>query len=138
MAISFDKALGIHELAMNTRTRRAEVLARNLANVDTPNFKARDVDFKSILNGQIKHSEALNNKSVSMRTTRAGHLQPLGRTEQDDDLLYREPLQPSIDGNTVDEQVEQAEFMKNAMHFQASFTLLNKKFTGLKGALRGE
>lgn len=136
MAISFDKALGIHELALATRTRRAEVLAKNLANVDTPNFKARDVDFKTILQGQLQKSDAL--KRVSLNTTRNGHLQPAASEPMDEGLLYRTPVQPSIDGNTVDEQLEQAEFMKNALHFQASFTFLNKRLMGLQGALRGE
>lgn len=136
MAISFNKALGIHELALDTRTRRAEVLAKNLANVDTPNFKARDLDFKAILKGQLQKTETM--QGVSLNTTRNGHLQPMNRAPVDEGMLYRIPVQPSIDGNTVDEQLEQAEFMKNAMHFQATFTLLNKKFQGLQGALRGE
>lgn len=136
MAISFNKALGVHELALHTRTRRAEVLAKNLANVDTPNFKARDVDFKAVLQGQLRRSDG--GGRVTMNTTRSGHLQTMNRPAIDEDLLYRVPAQPSIDGNTVDEQLEQAEFMKNALHFQTSFELLNKKFKGLTGALRGE
>lgn len=45
MSISFDKALGIHEQALSFRAQRAEVLANNIANADTPNYKARDLDF---------------------------------------------------------------------------------------------
>ena len=47
MSISFDKALGIHEKALGFRAQRAEVLANNIANADTPNYKARDLDFQS-------------------------------------------------------------------------------------------
>ncbi len=133
MAISFDSALGNSEQALYLRTRRAAVLANNLANVDTPNFKARDIDFRRVMQNQMPEKNA----SMSMRKTNSQHQS--GYVESDDmDLLYRIPLQPTIDGNTVDEQMEQAEFMKNALQFQASFTFLNKKFKGLKSALKGD
>ena len=141
MPISFESALGVHEKALHLRTKRAEVLANNLANVDTPNFKARDIDFKAVLNNQMNGQS----KTMSMRTTHSAHQngsfssdQSTEINGQETELLFRTPLQPSIDGNTVDEQMEQAEFMKNAMQHQASFTFLNKKFKGLSSALRGD
>lgn len=140
MAISFDSALGIHEHALTVRSRRAEVLSNNLANVDTPNFKARDVDFKTMLNQQVNATgTAGSSQSVKIAATRGNHFDFSAVTENaDGDLLYRSPLQPSIDGNTVDENVEQAEFMKNALNWQASFQFLSAKFKGLKDAIRGE
>ena len=133
MAINFDKALGIHQQALQVRTQRAQVLANNLANADTPGYKARDLDFKGILQGQT----ALSQAQSSMRTTDKQHM--AGQTLMtDSNLLYRTPQQPSIDGNTVEEQVENAAFMENNLAFQASFTLLNKKFTGLMTAIKGE
>jgi flagellar basal-body rod protein FlgB len=71
-----------------------------------------------------------------MLTTDSAH-QKASALSEDSELLYRVPLQPSIDGNTVDEQLEQAEFMKNALQHQASFTFLNKKFKGLSLAIKG-
>ncbi len=133
MAINFDKALGIHEQALRVRGDRAQVLANNLANADTPGYKARDVDFKGILQGQVQ----LSKSSASLNTTSERHI--TGQTlSSNSDLLYRTPIQPSIDGNTVEEQVEHAEFMQNGLSFQASFTFLNSKFTGLMAAIRGE
>lgn len=132
MAISFDKALGIHEQALQARVRRAEVLANNLANADTPGFKARDVDFHAMM---TRAQDELS--SLSMARTHERHLEGIS-SGASDELLYRIPLQPSVDGNTVDAQQEQSRFMRNAMDFQASFQFLNKKFSGLTKALKGE
>jgi flagellar basal-body rod protein FlgB len=98
MAINFEKALGIHEQALRVRGQRAQVLANNLANADTPGFKARDIDFKGILQGQSQLSVG----STSMKTTSSGHI--AGQTlSSDNNMMYRTPTQPSIDGNTVEE-----------------------------------
>ena len=131
MAISFDQALGIHESALKFRARRAEVLANNLANADTPGFKARDLDFKTALN-------VAGAGGLTMARTAAGHLGDSGSGISDDALAFRVPNQPSIDGNTVEDQVEHAEFMKNALAFQTSFMMLNRKFKGLSSAIRGD
>jgi len=133
MAISFESALGIHESALRVRGQRASVLADNLANVDTPNYKARDVDFKQVLSGKMQP-----NQSFGLQKTSEMHIGASGFGMGDDSVLYRTPHQPSIDGNTVEEQIEHAEYMKNALAFQASFTFLNSKFKGLNTALRGE
>jgi flagellar basal-body rod protein FlgB len=132
MAISFDNALGVHEQALKLRVRRAEVLSSNLANADTPGYKARDFDFQKALASQMS-----GNGGFSMKTTRSGHM-GANSSAGTFEMQYRLPTQPSIDGNTVEEQVEQAEFTKNALDFQASFTFLNSRFTGLKKALKGE
>lgn len=131
MAISFDKALGIHEQALMARSQRAEVLANNLANADTPGFKARDLDFRAML------ERASAGRSDRLQTTHHAHMDERSMGGADD-LLYRVPHQPSIDGNTVDAQQEQTRFMRNAMEFQASFQFLNSRFQGLTKALRGE
>lgn len=131
-SINFNNALGIHASALQVRAKRAEVLANNLANSDTPGFKARDMNFQAILAG-----EASNPKSVSVARTHAGHL--AGRGDQGEAaLLYRTPTQPSIDGNTVDAQIEQAIYTKNSMDYNATFEFLNSKITGVRSALRGE
>lgn len=133
MSISFDKALGIHESALRFRGERAAVLADNLANIDTPNYKARDLDFKQALSQQMKPAGRFDVATTNDKHIPASALVGLG-----DDLLYRTPQQPSIDGNTVEDQIEHAEYMKNALAFQASFQFLNSKFQGLRSAIRGE
>ncbi|WP_166364020.1 flagellar basal body rod protein FlgB [Pseudomonas akapageensis] len=135
MSISFDKALGIHEQALGFRAQRAEVLANNIANADTPNYKARDLDFASVLAAQNDKSK---NGTFSLEKTNSRHIDAQGLNMADASLQYRTPMQPSIDQNTVDAQLEQSNYAENAVGFQASFTLLNSKFKGLVSALRGE
>lgn len=134
MSISFDSALGIHEKALGFRSQRAEVLANNLANADTPGYKARDLDFASVLAAQADK----NQRSFALATTQTQHIAAEGLSTGDAGLNYRVPTQPSIDQNTVDEQIEQSNYAENAVQFQASFTLLNAKFKGLVAAIRGE
>lgn len=136
MSISFDKALGIHEKALGFRAQRAEVLANNITNADTPNFKARDMDFSSVLAAEAEKQQGSGRIALDRTNTR--HIEAEGLAMADDTLQYRTPMQPSIDQNTVDAQVEQASYAENAIGFQASFTLLNSKFKGLVSALRGE
>jgi len=127
--ISLENALGIHGTALNFRAARAEVLANNLINADTPGYKARDISF----------SDTLKNAQHSVRVSRTHdrHLNAeigggMGGK------LYRIPLLPSLDGNTVDAQVEESNYMRNALEFQTSFTILNGKIRGLKAAIKGE
>ena len=133
MAISFDKALGIHEQAMQFRAMRAEVLANNLVNADTPNFKAKDMDFRTAL--QQAQSGAAGG---GLNATRDGHIGFGAGNGYQPELQFRVPLQPSVDGNTVDEQSEMARFAKNSLDFQASFQMLSKKFKGLSNAIKGD
>jgi len=135
MSISFDKALGIHEQALGYRAQRAEVLANNIANADTPNYKARDLDFSAVLAQQTEKSKG---NTFALNTTNTRHIDASGLSDGDAALLYRTPSQPSLDQNTVDAQVEQADYAQNSVGFQASFTLLNNRFKGLVSALRGE
>jgi len=130
MSINFNNALGLHPDALNVRSKRSEILANNLANSDTPGFKARDMDFKGILRGEYE-----NRQSMELNRTQHRHI-PAEGVLMDSSLKFRIPHQPAIDGNTVETNIEQAEFSKNAMDFQASFTFLNSKFTGLSKALK--
>jgi flagellar basal-body rod protein FlgB len=135
MGISFDKALGIHERALNFRAQRAEVLANNIANADTPSYKARDLDFSSVLAAQADKTQ---NGSFSLQRTNGMHIDAQGLSDDDGTLQYRVPTQPSLDQNTVDAQIEQSNYAENGVGFQASFTLLNNKFRGLMTAIKGE
>jgi len=133
MRFNLDKAMGIHEQAMYVRAKRTSILASNIANADTPNYKARDMDFKRILQ-QSMHGQSAD----MMRTTHAKHIQVGPTGELANELLYRSPLQPSIDGNTVDSQIEKAEFSENAIQYQASVHFLGGKIKSLLAAIKGE
>ena len=130
MKISFANALGLHPQALQLRARRMEVLASNLANADTPNYKARDFDVERLLRGDAK-------PKIPLKTTQSGHI-PLQNDSLAGRLLYRVPQQAALDGNTVEEHIEQAKFAENALRYQASLRFVNGKFSGLLTALKGE
>ena len=132
MSINFNNAFGVHEAALSIRSQRAEVLANNLANSDTPNFKARDIDFsKALEQAQVSQTSGLN------KTHRA-HLDSAIGSEIPG-LSYRIPLQPDTgDGNSVDAQYEQTKFAENAMQYETSLRFLDGKIKGLLTAIRGE
>lgn len=129
MPISFDSALGIHPQALAIRAQRAEILASNIANADTPGYKARDIDFKSIL-GNVGFQN-----STALRRTHPQHIQ-ISSAETSAELLYRTPDQPSLDGNTVDIHREKSAFAENAFRYQASLQFLSNKFKGMMTVLR--
>ena len=138
MAFNLDSYLGVHAKALGLRETRTQLLARNLANADTPGFKARDLDFSAAL-----ASAEGQHPAGTLRATQAGHigtaetaaLEP-GSTEAF--LKYRTPLAPSLDGNTVDAQLEQAAFADNAVRYQATLSFLSSKFRSLMTAITGE
>lgn len=122
MAINFDKALGIHPYALQARVQRSEIIASNLANVDTPGYLARDYDFKAAMTDIESYFANSPSQYFSQ--------QPM-------ESLYRVPYQPSKDGNTAELGVEQTNFNNNAMDFQSSLTFLNMKISGLQKAIEG-
>jgi len=134
MPLNIDSALGIHTEALRVRARRAELLASNLANADTPGYKARDVDFRAAL-GQ---AELQMQGTQSVVRTHANHIDTAAGVQAGGEALYRTPSQPSLDGNTVDVQREQVEFAQNSIQYQASLRFLGDKFKALRGAIRGE
>ncbi len=134
MPINFDSALGVHAKALEIRAQRAEMLAENMANANTPGFKARDIDFQQAL-------KLANSQQTAMPVvkTQSGH----GELSTMKDVIspaiqYRNVMQASLDGNTVDEQIEQAQFMQNSLQYQVSLDWLGGKFNGLMKAIRGE
>jgi flagellar basal-body rod protein FlgB len=135
MPFNIDTALGIYPQALVLRARRAEVLAANLANSDTPNYKARDLDFRAAL-GNARADQEQN--AIRLNARHAAHLQAEGATLPGGELLYRVPSQPSIDGNTVDPQIEYAAFAENALRYQASLTFLGGRIKTLLTAIRGD
>ncbi|NVJ51853.1 MAG: flagellar basal body rod protein FlgB [Gammaproteobacteria bacterium] len=133
MAISFDKALGIHEQALNLRAARAEVIANNIANADTPGYKAQDIDFTRAL----QNAMAGDGHRGLLRT----HEKHFSSQSQGlaGDVQYVNPEQPDTgDGNTVDSQKEIAKYGRNAMEYQTTLQFLSNRFKGLSKALKGE
>jgi flagellar basal-body rod protein FlgB len=120
--------LGIHQHALNLRSQRNEVLASNIANASTPNFKARDVNFVQELQKHANHGP--------MRTTSSQHMTDL--PSMSGPVQYRMPTAESLDGNTVELHVEQMQFAENVMKYEASLNFLNRKITGLMSAIKGE
>jgi flagellar basal-body rod protein FlgB len=131
LSMNFDEMFGIHERALVLRSQRAEVLAANLANADTPGYKARDFDFKALLNNEM-------NSATRLSTTDSRHIQPELGPVPPSQLLYRTPLQPSLDGNTVDTEREHVAYSSNAVEYQASLSFINSKISGIRKAIKGE
>jgi flagellar basal-body rod protein FlgB len=138
MPINLDAYLGVHPEALKLRSQRTEVLATNLANADTPGYRARDIDFRSAL---AAAGGAPGVGAVKLTTTSAAHIDPTNTAESVDgnpNLKYRVPLAPALDGNTVDVQMEQAAFAENAVRYQGTLTLLGAKFRSLLTAITGQ
>ncbi|MEW6353175.1 MAG: flagellar basal body rod protein FlgB [Pseudomonadota bacterium] len=133
MPIDLFNRFDVHAQAMLLRGRRAEILAANLANADTPHYKARDINFQDVMSRALGRA----GDALPLRATQSGHVQSAADASGGE-LLYRIPHQSSLDGNTVDTQVEQAEFTQNALQYQASLTFLNNHIRGLLTAFRGE
>jgi flagellar basal-body rod protein FlgB len=135
MANSIDNFLGVHAQALTLESRRTQLLAANIANVDTPNYKARDLDFKAAL----ANAASTGTAGLTLRTSSSAHLQANAAGANDDPaLLYRVPMAPALDGNTVDEQLEQAAFAENSVRYQATLTLLGGKLRSLMTAITGQ
>jgi flagellar basal-body rod protein FlgB len=138
VALNLDTYLGVHAQALKLREQRTELLARNLANADTPGFQARDLDFRAAMAAGTGSGSA-----GTMQATQAGHIggvdeAGLANGSTSAFLKYRTPLAPSLDGNTVDAQLEQAAFADNAVRYQATLQLLSAKFRSLMTAITGQ
>ncbi len=135
MAISFNTAFGVHQYTLGVRNARSELLASNIANADTPGYKAKDMDFSAALNQAMAKT---NPNGVSLTRTNDLHIKGTSSISGGD-ILYRVPIQPDTgDGNTVDIQEERTQFLDNAMRYQASLEFLNQRINQLNRAIRGE
>jgi flagellar basal-body rod protein FlgB len=124
----FDTAFGIHEKALNLRAQRMEVISKNIANADTPGFKARDIDFKNVLNNV--------ERAGTMRTTHSKHIGQAASAGAN--MVYTVPFNTALDGNTVDISVEHAKYGKAAAEYQATLRFIEGNIAGVRKALRGE
>lgn len=134
MINKLDEALRFHQTALSLRSARQELLASNIANADTPGYKARDIDFASALQNALGGSSA----KLSMATSSSQHLE--GNTAgslMGSPVLYRKPDQPSADGNTVNMDVERAQFADNALRYEASVKFTSDELKDMLAALQG-
>jgi len=127
-----EQIFGVHERALLLRGERSGVLASNLANADTPNYKARDFDFSAAL------AASGTPTSLPLAGTSPMHISTGGGSNIRGDLKYRIPYQPSLDGNTVEAPVEQSAFSENAVRYQASLMFINRRIASLESALTGQ
>ena len=128
----FDNVFGIHERALYAAADRVSVLATNIANADTPNYKARDYDFAAAL------SDATQGGDLTLTRTHVGHLAIGGQGGAPGELKYRIPFQPSLDGNTVEAPVEEAQFGQNAIRYQMSLDAISRQVSALQLAIAGQ
>jgi flagellar basal-body rod protein FlgB len=130
MAISLDKLMGFHHKAMQVRTERMEVIAGNLANANTPGYKARDLDFQKVM------QSAQSARDQKLTRTHDKHID--GGMKATGELQFRIPSQPDTgDGNNVDVQIERNNFLDNGLRYQAGMEFLNGKIKGMKKAIGG-
>lgn len=132
MPMSFNSVLGIHETAMNLQAKRAELLGANLANSDTPGYKARDIDFRAAL----QDAQEQGRNAGPMQATNQRHIQP-ENYQAGAQVLYRQPLQPSLDGNTVESEVEMGAFSENSMRYMFSLQIVSGRLQKLITAFKG-
>ena len=128
----FASIFGIHERALLAAADRVGVLATNIANADTPNYKARDYDFAGTL------AEVSQGGALPMSRTHVGHLPVATAITAEDELKYRMPFQPSLDGNTVEAPVEQAKFAENSVRYQTSLDFINRQVAAIQLAITGQ
>lgn len=134
MINKLDETLRFQQTALNLRAARQELLASNIANADTPNYKARDVDFASALQNALAGSPP----KLAVAQTSSAHLEGnAGGSVFGSQVMYRRPLQPSADGNTVDMDVERAQFADNALRYEASVKFISEDIKEIMQAIQG-
>ncbi len=132
MTSKIDSALQFNQTALSLRSARQELIASNIANADTPNYKAKDIDFAKALQGAMSGNTA----NLPLATTSPSHLgSATGESVMGAPVMYRNALQPSADGNTVDMDVERAQFADNALRYEASVTFVSSKVKDVLAAL---
>ena len=134
MKTLFDRQIQFHQTALNLQAHRQQMIASNIANADTPHFKARDVDFRAALQGALNVTRG----GGQMATTRADHIASAPALSLESLTGYRTELQSAVDGNTVNMDVERAAFAENALHYEASVTFINGMLRSMNTAITGQ
>ena len=134
MTNRLDNETRFHQAALNARAYRQQVIASNIANADTPNFKARDVDFREALAGALGGKTS----ALALKTTAQRHLPGAAATPLEASLKYRQEEQGAVDGNTVNMDTERAAFAENSVQYQASVTFINGLLRSMQMAVQGQ
>lgn len=133
----FDKLdtwVNFHQQALNIREIRQNILVANIANSDTPNYQARDIDFNAELSKALNNQNKINN--VGLNITSNHHIQIKAPIMTNHDVLYRIPYQAAADGNTVEMDQERTAFIDNSIHYQSNLTFLGEKFKNIMAVLQ--
>ena len=133
MADKFDQFLNVQRQALGLRAQRQQILAANIANADTPNYKARDIDFQSVLTQSLAGKSQA--QGVDLARTNGRHLAGTGATSPFS-AMYRRDVQMSVDGNTVDMDTERAAFAENSLRYEAAVTFLSSQFRTMQAAVQ--
>ena len=133
MSNRIDDALRFNQTALTLRAARQELIASNIANADTPNYKARDINFASALQGALAGSAG----KLQMAATAGTHLSGGDKGVLGAPVQYRTVVQPSADGNTVDMDVERAQFADNALRYEASVKFVSEDIKAILTAIQG-
>lgn len=131
-----DRLFGIHDDALRFRGQRMALLASNIANADTPGYKAQDLSFNDALRSAL--GPGMGGQTLALKQDQPGQLAAGGMQGNAPEQLYRVPDQPSLDGNTVDTEQERVRFMKNAVAYQTTLSFLNSRIKGIDAALKGQ
>lgn len=123
-----------YQKALSLRQQRQEILASNIANADTPNYKARDINFAATLRDAMGEHMRLPDTQLTLTSPR--HIPAQALSADPVDILYRQPTQPSLDGNTVDMNVERIQFTGNTMHYQTDLSVLSQRIKALNMAMQ--
>lgn len=134
MKTQLDEALRFHQNALGVQARRQEMLASNIANADTPHYKARDLDFATALKGALGGRIG----PLALASSSSRHLAGTSGATLDGFARYRKEFQSSVDGNTVNMDVERAAFAENAIHYEASVSFINSLLRGMQTAITGQ
>ena len=143
MTGKLDAAFGFHETALRLRSERQGVLASNIANADTPSYKARDFDFAKALQqatGSTDAAAAAATPAPALARTAPAHIATGAAgtlVAGNAPLLYRTGTQGGVDGNSVDMEVERNAFTDNAVRYEASVTLINTQIKNMLTAIQG-
>lgn len=136
---NLDSALSFHQSALRVRAQRQEVIAANIANADTPNYKARDIDFKSAMQQATQSSSGVGLSTIK---TSENHMNGVATNNSNSagpgEPLFRPVLQGSVDGNTVDMDVERNAFADNAIRYEASLLMMNGQIKKMLTAIQGQ
>ncbi|MDR0565282.1 MAG: flagellar basal body rod protein FlgB [Azoarcus sp.] len=131
-----ERDLRVHHTALNLQAYRQQLLASNIANSDTPHFKARDIVFRDALDSALGRGKWEH--SLPLLKTNARHIGEPAKFSPEDFVRYRTEWQSAVDGNTVDMDMERAAFAENSVHYEASVTFINGLLRSMQTAITGQ